>query len=91
VLQAANFAGCFKNTLGRGHLYAWITERFATRDSFYYPQADTEGALKSLAARASVYGHTPVYEMVPIDSPLVNGAPFDQGYFNSGTWRPYHQ
>ncbi len=38
-----------------------------------------------------MYGHTHVYEMVPLDSLLISDASFDQIYFNSGTWRPYHQ
>jgi len=72
-------------------LYAWIAEKSATQDSSYYPQAAAEGAFKSRAARAIVYGHTHVYEMVPLDSLVVNNAFLDQVYFNSGTWRPYHQ
>jgi UDP-2,3-diacylglucosamine pyrophosphatase LpxH len=81
--------GVSKGNLSR--LYALIAEKFATRDSSYYPQAAAEGPCKSRAARAIVYGHTHVYEMVPLDSLVVNNAFLDQVYFNSGTWRPYHQ
>jgi UDP-2,3-diacylglucosamine pyrophosphatase LpxH len=84
----------FSKGVSRGNfsrLYAWITEKFATQDSSYYPQAAAEGAFKSRAARAIVYGHTHVYEMVPLDSLAVSNAFLDQVYFNSGTWRPYHQ
>jgi UDP-2,3-diacylglucosamine pyrophosphatase LpxH len=81
--------GVSKVNLSR--LYARIAEKFATRDSSYYPQAAAEGPCKSRAARAIVYGHTHVYEMVPLDSLVVNNAFLDQVYFNSGTWRPYHQ
>ena len=84
----------FSKGVSKGNLtqlYAWITERFATRDSSYCRQAAAEEAFKSRAARAIVYGHTHVYEMVPLDSLLISDASFDQIYFNSGTWRPYHQ
>ena len=37
------------------------------------------------------YGHTHVYEMVPLDSILTGNSIRDQIYINSGTWRPYHQ
>jgi UDP-2,3-diacylglucosamine pyrophosphatase LpxH len=72
-------------------LYAWITEKFATHESSYYTHATAEDTFKSRAARAIVYGHTHVYEMVPLDSLVVSDAFLDQIYFNSGTWRPYHQ
>jgi UDP-2,3-diacylglucosamine pyrophosphatase LpxH len=72
-------------------LFSWIAAKFKADGGSYYPHAATEGAFKSRAARAIVYGHTHVYEMVPLDS-LVTGATFlDQVYINSGTWRPYHQ
>lgn len=81
--------GVSKGNLSR--LYAWITEKFATHDSSYYGHAATEEKFKNRKARAIVYGHTHVYEMVPLDSLVVSNAFFDQVYFNSGTWRPYHQ
>jgi UDP-2,3-diacylglucosamine pyrophosphatase LpxH len=81
--------GVSKANLSR--LYAWITEKFTTRDSSYYPHATAEDTFKSRAARSVVYGHTHVYEMVPLDSVVVSNAFLDQVYFNSGTWRPYHQ
>jgi UDP-2,3-diacylglucosamine pyrophosphatase LpxH len=81
--------GVSKGNLSR--LYAWITEKFATKDSSYYSQAAAEGAVKSRTARSVVYGHTHVYEMVPLDSLVINNAFLDQVYFNSGTWRPYRQ
>jgi hypothetical protein len=84
----------FSKGVSRGNfsrLYAWITEKFATPDSSYYPRAAEEAAFKSREAGAIVYGHTHVYEMVPLDSLMINNKFFDQVYFNSGTWRPYHQ
>jgi UDP-2,3-diacylglucosamine pyrophosphatase LpxH len=84
----------FSKGVSRGNfsrLYAWITETFATHDGSYYTHAAAEDTVKSRAARAIVYGHTHVYEMVPLDSLVVSNAFLDQVYFNSGTWRPYHQ
>lgn len=72
-------------------LLAWIAEKFGGKDSSFYPHAAAEAAFKSRAARVVVYGHTHVYEMVPLDSLVINNSFFDQTYINSGTWRPYHQ
>ena len=72
-------------------LLAWITEKFGKADNSFYPHAAAESAFKSRAARVIVYGHTHVYEMVPLDSLLIGTTSFDQIYINSGTWRPYHQ
>jgi len=71
--------------------YAWFTEKFGMHDSSYYPHSATEDAFKNRTARSIVYGHTHVYDMVPLDSILTGNSILDQIYINSGTWRPYHQ
>ena len=72
-------------------LLAWVTEKFGTHDSSYYSYAAGENAFKSRAAQFIVYGHTHVYELVPLDSLVINSSFLDQIYINSATWRPYHQ
>jgi UDP-2,3-diacylglucosamine pyrophosphatase LpxH len=72
-------------------LFSWIEAKFGTHESSYYSHAAAEAAFKSRSARCIVYGHTHVYEMVPLDSLVMSNSLFDQVYINSGTWRPYHQ
>jgi hypothetical protein len=84
----------FSKGVSRGnlsHLFSSIAAKFGDHESSYFPQAAAETAFKNRTARCFVYGHTHVYEMVPLDSVVVNNSFFDQIYINSGTWRPYHQ
>jgi len=73
------------------HLFSSIAAKFGSHDSSYYSHAAAENAFQKRTARCVVYGHTHVYEMVPLDSVAVNHSFVDQIYINSGTWRPYHQ
>lgn len=81
--------GVFRGNFSR--LFAWISEKFGSRESSYYPHAASEDAFKSRRARFVVYGHTHHHEMVPLDSTVMTDGVLDQIYINSGTWRPYHE
>ncbi len=84
----------FSKRVFRGNftrLYAWLIERFAAQDASYYRHACAENAFKSRQAHHIVYGHTHRYEVVPLESTTTPNGILDQVYFNSGTWRPYHE
>jgi len=86
----------FSKGVIRGNLtsiFAWITQKtgIGTRDASYSKYVAREDAFKSRMARFVVYGHTHVYEMVPLDSTMMPDGILDQIYINSGTWRPYHE
>jgi UDP-2,3-diacylglucosamine pyrophosphatase LpxH len=56
-----------------------------------YKDAGREPALRNREARYVAYGHTHEYDFVPLRARRdlnISGA---QVYFNSGTWRPYHE
>ena len=56
-----------------------------------YKDAGREPALRNREARYVAYGHTHEYDFVPLRATRdlnISGA---QVYFNSGTWRPYHE
>jgi len=72
-------------------LYAWISEKFGTKEKSYYPNALSEVNFKNRTARFIVYGHTHWHETVPLASILTDEGILNQIYINSGTWRPYHE
>jgi UDP-2,3-diacylglucosamine pyrophosphatase LpxH len=57
-----------------------------------YKDAGQEPALKNREATYVTFGHTHQYDFVPLRVPTkdlnISGG---QVYFNSGTWRPYHE
>ncbi len=89
--------GLFRGNMS--HLLAWATARwpalsgrlFGGGEGPSYLDARNEEALKKGDARAVVYGHTHVYELIPLDQIISSSGPVDQIYINSGTWRPYHE
>jgi hypothetical protein len=69
---------------------AWMTLRWPALSARLfggggpsYRNAYQENAIRQGKACSVVYGHTHVYELVPLSR--------DQIYINSGTWRPYHE
>ena len=50
-----------------------------------------EKAFLEKKAKYIVYGHTHIYEVVPLDCTLVSGKAFEQIYINTGTWNAYHE
>jgi hypothetical protein len=56
-----------------------------------YQNALSEPALASGSTLTVVYGHTHIYQLVPLDSKGLFEQPEEQIYINSGTWRPYHE
>ncbi|UCD29627.1 MAG: hypothetical protein JSV03_03870 [Planctomycetota bacterium] len=57
----------------------------------HYQDALNEAQLNNQTARFVIHGHTHRYENVPLDTCMKNGHPFNQMYFNTGTWRPVHE
>ena len=56
-----------------------------------YKDAGREPALKKHEARYVAYGHTHEYDFVPLRATPDLNISGGQVYFNSGTWRPYHE
>ncbi len=69
---------------------AWFQKKSKSRVS-YHKTAFAESAFKNKTAKYIVHGHTHHHEIVPLDSSLVGGKPFNQFYLNSGTWRRVHE
>ncbi len=69
---------------------AWFQKKSKSRVS-YHKTAFAEPAFKHKTAKYIVHGHTHHHEIVPLDSSLVGGKPFNQFYLNSGTWRRVHE
>ena len=61
------------------------------RSSSFAKHALQEQAFLKQQAKQFIYGHTHHYETVPLYTGMKNGKPFDQLYFNSGTWHPLHE
>lgn len=57
----------------------------------YYTYAAEEKAFKNRSAHYLIYGHTHVYEIVPLDASFSGSQRLEQIYFNSGTWRRVHR
>lgn len=72
-------------------LLAWIQSKIWGGNSSFAKYALEEEAFLKQQARYFVYGHTHHYEAVPLYTGPVNERPFDQLYFNSGTWKPLHE
>ena len=71
---------------------AWFSSKFGGgRAETFYPYALHERAFSDGWAKFIVYGHTHHQEIVPLQSMLNKGAPRNQIYINSGTWRPVHE
>jgi UDP-2,3-diacylglucosamine pyrophosphatase LpxH len=68
----------------------WLNEKLTGGEVTYHRHAFEELAFRRKLARYIVHGHTHHRELVPLDFTLVNGKPFEQIYFNSGTWRRVH-
>ena len=56
-----------------------------------YKHAGREPALKKHQLRYVAYGHTHEYDFVPLRATRDMNITGGQVYFNSGTWRPYHE
>jgi UDP-2,3-diacylglucosamine pyrophosphatase LpxH len=72
-------------------LMNWFRSGVDSEAVTYYDFACQESAFENRMAQFIVHGHTHHYELVPLDSTLVDGKPFNQMYFNAGTWRPVHE
>ncbi|MDX1414837.1 MAG: hypothetical protein R3293_11650 [Candidatus Promineifilaceae bacterium] len=72
-------------------LVTWIQEKLWGGDSSFAKFALKEDAFLNQSAEYFVYGHTHHYETVPLHTALKDGRPYDQRYFNSGTWHPLHE
>lgn len=59
-------------------------------ETSFADHALNEPAFKERQAQHIIYGHTHHYEMVPLDKTQTSQGPFDQYYYNSGTWHPLH-
>ena len=68
-----------------------IQEKFWNGNVSYLEHALKEESILSQKAKFVVYGHTHHHEVIPLNSAIINGEPFDQLYLNSGTWRPLHE
>jgi UDP-2,3-diacylglucosamine pyrophosphatase LpxH len=62
-----------------------------TSKGSYEKYAVQEDEYLAREARFIVYGHTHQFAMIPLRSTIKNGAPFDQMYFNAGSWLPVHE
>ena len=65
--------------------------RFCGLWDHYASHAATEDAFLQKKAKFIIYGHTHHFKIVPLDSALVEGKPYQQMYINSGTWRTTHE
>lgn len=72
-------------------LVTWIQERLWGGDSSFAKFALKEEAFLNQSAKYFIYGHTHHYETVPLYTSNKDGKPYDQRYFNSGTWHPLHE
>lgn len=72
-------------------LLSWIQSKLWGGDSSFAKYALEEEAFLKKRAKYFIYGHTHHYETVPLYTSMKNGQPFDQMYFNSGTWHPLHE
>ena len=72
-------------------LVSWIEQKIWGGDTSFAEKALAEQAFKDRSAKYFIYGHTHHQEMVPLDMTLVDGEPYEQTYFNSGTWHPLHE
>lgn len=68
----------------------WLNEKLTGGEVTYHRNAFEEVAFRRKMARYIVHGHTHQREIVPLDFTFVGGKPFEQIYFNSGTWRRVH-
>ena len=72
-------------------LRSWPFDAISASGHPSYKDAMTEQAVTPGKPIVVVYGHTHVYQLIPLDSSGPASHPVDQIYINSGTWRPYHQ
>jgi UDP-2,3-diacylglucosamine pyrophosphatase LpxH len=72
-------------------LLSWIQSKIWGGDASFAKHALEEQAFLEQQAKYFIYGHTHHYETVPLYTGMKNGKPFDQMYFNSGTWHPLHE
>ncbi len=73
-------------------LVSWARARFGgSQEDVFYPHAFSEQAFQDGSGDFVVYGHTHHYEVVPLRAIPTGGAPQDQIYINSGTWRAVHE
>jgi len=69
----------------------WIGKELGSNMLTYYQDALGEPAFTERTAQFVVHAHTHHYEVVPLDMSQKDGKPFEQLYFNSGTWRPVYE
>jgi hypothetical protein len=72
-------------------LVHWPLKNISASGAPNYRNALSEPSLTPGSTLIIVYGHTHIYELVPLDSTGSFSRPADQIYINSGTWRPYHE
>ena len=68
----------------------FIRDKVWGGDSSFAKRALAEKAFESQEAQYIVYGHTHHPEVVPLYTTMRDNYIFDQIYFNSGTWHPFH-
>jgi len=71
-------------------IMGWATQKFWDGKYSIAENVLEEAAFKDRSANFFVYGHTHIYETVPLESSLIDGNVFNQVYINSGTWHSYH-
>jgi hypothetical protein len=77
---------------GLSDIAAWFSSKFGgTKAESLYPSALREKSFTEGWARFIVYGHTHLYEIVPLQSVQNGSNVTSQLYINSGTWRPVHE
>lgn len=72
-------------------LVTWIQNKLWGGDSSFAKFSLKEDAFLNQTAKYFIYGHTHHYETVPLYMGIKDEKPFEQMYFNSGTWHPLHE
>jgi len=69
----------------------WVRDKFNSGHLNFARNVLQEKHFLDKTAQFFVYGHTHFHEVVPLDSQLAPGRqPFNQVYFNTGTWHTYY-
>lgn len=70
---------------------SWIHKVRGSAHGSYRDHALAEQDFRNRRARHIVYGHTHLFETVPLDASYAEGYVLNQVYFNTGTWRRVHR
>ena len=72
-------------------LAGWVNQKLRSGNRISIAEhALEEPSFKNRTAQFIVYGHTHFHEILPLDSHTHEDKPFNQIFFNSGTWHSYH-